>query len=346
MKKFYNYFKPLLLLGILLLAGGCTNSEEAGNRSEASESEQNVRTFLQNVFTGPNEEQENLLELMYDGELEKHEEEFAEYIQEHFKPYLSERFLENYVVLSNGALRFVQRAYPDYVLEVEDISLEEKEGVEGGYIFTVKVSYTNKESDKSVTVDVEGNIYTNEEGKITSIRYMDDVEELQNALTTEIFPGEKDIREIQELNKFDDRSILLPTYAPFKIHEVGYEEIYSGRREVQDNEIVYVDKDDLDYLRPKFHYYSNDEPNRELVLFIAKSLDMDVIKYDEILEFGDGLKGYYRVHQKTQFFTWEQDGVFLDMGVTTEDEEQVLSVEEIIKIAESFEKWKLDTAVK
>ena len=70
----------------------------------------------------------------------------------------------------------------------------------------------------------------------------------------------------------------------------------------------------------------------------------DLIKYDEILKFSDGLKGFYRVLQKTQFLTWEQDGVFLDMGITTEEEEQQLSVEEIIKIAESFKLR--DTGVK
>ncbi|WP_096203184.1 hypothetical protein [Bacillus sp. FJAT-45350] len=157
--------------------------------------------------------------------------------------------------------------------------------------------------------------------------------------STQTFLVEKEIREIEELSKFDDRNILLPTYAPFKIHEVDYEELYSGGRAIKDNEIVYVDEDNLDYLTPKIHYHSNDKPNREMEVFIGKSLDN--IIYDEIVEFGDGLKGFYRVHQTRQFFVWEQGGVFIDMAVTTEDETQLLSVEEIVKIAESFKK--LDT---
>ncbi|MCA1054328.1 hypothetical protein LCM10_04955 [Rossellomorea aquimaris] len=161
--------------------------------------------------------------------------------------------------------------------------------------------------------------------------------------STQTFLAEKEIKEIEELNKFDDRTILLPTYAPFNVHDVEYEEIYSGKREVKDNEIVYVDKDNLDYLRPKILYHSNDEPTRELVLFIVKDLDQDHIKYDKIVKFGDDLEGFYRVHQNTQFFTWDQDGVFLDMAITTEDEDQRLTVEEIVKIAESFEKWSLSS---
>lgn len=164
--------------------------------------------------------------------------------------------------------------------------------------------------------------------------------------STQAFLAEKEIREMEELNRFDDRNILLPTYAPFKIHEVEYDELYSGRREIKDSEIVYVDIDDLDYLTPIIRYHSNDEPNREMELYFGKSLDMDNIIYDEIIEFGDGLKGFYRVYQTRQFFTWEQDGVFLDMAITTEDEEQLLSVEEIIKIAESFKKWDTGAGLK
>ena len=159
--------------------------------------------------------------------------------------------------------------------------------------------------------------------------------------STQAFLAEKEIRKMEELNKFDDRIILLPTYAPFKIHEVEYDQLYSGKREIKDSKIVYVNIDDLNYLTPIIRYYSNDNPNREMDLYIGKNLDMNNIRYDEIIEFGDGLKGFYRVYKTRQFFTWEQDCVFLYMGITTEDEAQLLSVEEIIKIAESFKKWNM-----
>ena len=162
--------------------------------------------------------------------------------------------------------------------------------------------------------------------------------------STQAFLAEKEIKKMEELNKFDDRIILLPTYAPFKIHEVEYDQLYSGRIEIKDSEIVHVDKDNLDYLTPRIRYYSNDKPNRQMDLYIGKNLDMKYIRYDEIIEFGDDLKGFYRVYKTRQFFTWKQDGVSLDMGITTEDEEQLLSIEEIIKIAESFKKWNIGSS--
>jgi len=157
--------------------------------------------------------------------------------------------------------------------------------------------------------------------------------------STQDILAEKEIGEMEELNKFDDRTILLPTYAPFKIHEVEYDELYSGRREIKDNELVYPDKDDPGFLTPILIYRSNDEPNREIELYISKDLDTNNINYDEIIQFGDGLKGFYRVYQTKQFFTWKQNGVFLDMAITTEAEKQLLSIEEIINIAESFKVW-------
>ena len=71
MKTIKKFFLPFMMLGILLLAVGCANSEETGNSSEGSENEsvdkskeaqENIKTVLENMFTGPNEEQENILE--------------------------------------------------------------------------------------------------------------------------------------------------------------------------------------------------------------------------------------------------------------------------------------------
>ena len=39
MEKFNKYFMPFMMLGIFLLAVGCTNSEETGNSSEGNENE-------------------------------------------------------------------------------------------------------------------------------------------------------------------------------------------------------------------------------------------------------------------------------------------------------------------
>ncbi|MGG1686480.1 hypothetical protein ACIFPW_11875, partial [Pseudalkalibacillus sp. NRS-1564] len=65
MKTMKKYFLPFIMLGILLIAVGCANSEETGNSSEGSEpkvdkskeAQENIKTVLENMFTGPNEEQ-------------------------------------------------------------------------------------------------------------------------------------------------------------------------------------------------------------------------------------------------------------------------------------------------
>ncbi len=187
MKK---YLLPFMMLAILLLAIGCTNFEKTGNSSEGSENQsvdkseeaqENIKTVLKNTFTGPNNEQQ---EIMFRGEeedIEEFAEKLSDYREENFKPYMSERFYESNIVNANGALRFLVMADPEYILTVDEVTLEEREAKEGDYDFNVNVVYTNRENDNSETVNVEGTASTNEEGKITSIRYLH-AEEFRDAL--------------------------------------------------------------------------------------------------------------------------------------------------------------------
>lgn len=170
-----KFLKPLLLLGILLLSMGCTNSEDAGSNAVKSESEQNIRVVLQKLFTGPNDEQKQIIEGP-NGDLEEYASQLSEYDQENFKPYLSERYFEDYIVNSSGAWRFVRMADPDYKLKVNEINTEENDNY---YSFTVKVSYTS--SNESKTVNVKGHAQTNEEDKVTSIQFINP-EDLRNVL--------------------------------------------------------------------------------------------------------------------------------------------------------------------
>lgn len=170
-----KYFKPLLLLGVLLLSIGCTNSEDAGNNAAKSESEQNIREVLQKLLTGPNDEQKQIIEGS-NGDLEEYANQLSEYYQENFKPYLSERSFENYIVNGNGAWRFVRMAHPNYKLKVNDIDVEEKDNY---YSFIVEVSYIS--SNESKTVNVKGHAQTNEEDKVTSIQFINS-EDLRTVL--------------------------------------------------------------------------------------------------------------------------------------------------------------------
>ncbi|GGD08745.1 hypothetical protein [Pontibacillus salipaludis] len=163
---------------------------------------------------------------------------------------------------------------------------------------------------------------------------------LVRIISIEEFLAQTEIKELDELKKFDDRTILLPTYAPFTIHKVEYDELYKGEVKVNENsEIVHVNEGNIDYLTPNLRYVSDGAPRRIIDFYISKGLDRDLINYDEIHKFGNSLKGYYRVFETKQFFIWEQDGVMVDMVIKTEGDKSLLSIEELIKIAESFEEW-------
>ncbi|MGR9049691.1 hypothetical protein ACQ4XT_13780 [Halobacillus faecis] len=177
METIKKYLKPLFLVGILLLSVGCTNSEDAETNAEVNGSEENIRTILEHTFTGPDEEQEKIIN-GYDGDTEKLAKALSDYNEEHFKPYMSERFYENYAVNTNGGMTFLRMAYPDNQLEVEDIELEEKDDY---YTFTMDVSYTNNNSNKSETMEVRGNAQTNEEDKLTSVEF-NNLEDIRTTL--------------------------------------------------------------------------------------------------------------------------------------------------------------------
>ncbi|MEC3884900.1 hypothetical protein GLW00_12420 [Halobacillus litoralis] len=177
METIKKYLKPLFLAGILLLSVGCTNSEDAETHAEENGSEENIRTVLEHSFTGPDEEQEKLIEGP-EGDVEEYAKELGDYREENFKPYMTERFFENYLVNTNRALMAQSLAHPNYTLSVEDIEMEEEEDY---YTFTVEVSYMDNESNESKTVNVEGHAQTNEEDKLTSIQYSN-FEDLRTAL--------------------------------------------------------------------------------------------------------------------------------------------------------------------
>lgn len=168
MEKLTKYFKPIALIGILLLSVGCIEKSK-----EDSESIKNIRAILQKEFNGPSRDQEKILYPHED--LEKYVKRLSEYNKENLKPYLSERFFEHYVK-ANGALRFLRAAYPDYELKAEDITIKESERTENSYSFTVQVSYTKNGSNDSKTLNASGIINTNEEGKIVRIHHHDYLE--------------------------------------------------------------------------------------------------------------------------------------------------------------------------
>ncbi|MFA9560490.1 hypothetical protein ACERII_24630 [Evansella sp. AB-rgal1] len=158
---------------------------------------------------------------------------------------------------------------------------------------------------------------------------------------TPAFLMEEDVRNMEELGKFD-WTIMLPTYAPFDIHEVEYSEFIGGEIRLEDGEVVHVNANDLEHILGYIDYFSHDESERLFQVYLGNPYKLqyeEIDRYDEIIQFGDRLEGkYYETtgeSSSTQFFSWEEEGLLREFKVTAKENES-LPIEEIIKIAESF----------
>lgn len=180
MKIINKHLKNLIVLVILLLMAGCTNSVETGNKAEESKSEHNMRMFLNELLNGPSEEQKRLLLETPDGDLEEFGEKVSRYNEEHIKPYVSERFFEG-LLNTNGTTPYLRVAHNnDYELKAEKITLEEKNNY---YEFTAQVTCTN-DNNESNTINIKGHLQMNEEDKVTSITHVN-FEEFRTAMEKE-----------------------------------------------------------------------------------------------------------------------------------------------------------------
>jgi len=190
-----KYFKLAVWFSLLFLVIGCSNSssgsgpsssgektnstsessaEETKEKDNESESKQNIRAALESMFNGPTEK----LEIALDGmenegfgseDFKTHLSDYAEYFEQHYKPYVSESFYEASFIDTSDASYYLKAAHPDDQLKTEGITIEDKEGY---YKFLMDVSYMNNKSGKNNTVEIRGHAQTNEEGKVNSIQFI------------------------------------------------------------------------------------------------------------------------------------------------------------------------------
>ncbi|WP_079480829.1 hypothetical protein [Halobacillus salinus] len=183
-----KYFVFVAFFSLLFLAIGCSNSssseetettsgsstEETQETNVESKSEQNIRGAIEATFNGPDEKLKETLNLLENTDFEseeykKHLNNYAEHFEQHYKPYVTEKFYEASFIKSPDADYFIKAAYPDGQLNTESISLEEKDGY---YTFSAEVSYTETTSDETKTIEIKGNAQTNEDEKVNSIQYI------------------------------------------------------------------------------------------------------------------------------------------------------------------------------
>ncbi|MET3682906.1 hypothetical protein ABID56_000996 [Alkalibacillus flavidus] len=163
-----------------------------------------------------------------------------------------------------------------------------------------------------------------------------------------IFTGDEEPVEIPELEKFD-HAFYLPTYAPFDIHEVEYDHFYFGAREIKDDEVVYTQEDNPDYLLPKVVYFSHTDPVRKMDVSFSRKSEHgsydEIEDYDERVMLEGGIEAKYdeTSHDRPgQMIAWEYDDLLIQLSIRSIEEP--VSRDDMIQIAESFEKYEVGSA--
>ncbi|MEI5909320.1 hypothetical protein WAK64_19920 [Bacillus spongiae] len=155
MKNIISFIKNLfVLVPVIVLLVGCFSE---------TVDEKTIRTFLEKEFTGPSDELKDAFE--QDGAFPP---ELEEYVEENYKP-LVVNWEE--MIKSNQIMLFQTFAY-GYGFQLKPTSIEMKLVQDNAYDYEVKVEYT-KDNQKNTAI-ITARINLNENGKIVSIRNMDD----------------------------------------------------------------------------------------------------------------------------------------------------------------------------
>ncbi len=162
MKNIIGLVKILSALALFfVLVVGCSSPKDNGRDDVKT-----IHTYLENEFTGPNDELINAFEQegAYPPELQA-------YAEENYKPLVAD--LEQFVN-KNWVLTYLRFAYENgYQLEPTNIDIQKIDGNENAaYSYEVKVKYNKDE--RTNTANVTGRINLNDNGEISIIRNIDD----------------------------------------------------------------------------------------------------------------------------------------------------------------------------
>ncbi|WP_026907988.1 hypothetical protein [Paucisalibacillus globulus] len=155
------------------------------------------------------------------------------------------------------------------------------------------------------------------------------------------FLAEEQLHDIQKLEKFSGM-IQLPTYAPFTVGEVYYDELFV-------NGIDDIIEGNAEFIQPQITYYSSDGPEKLLTISMINTAHDHLYTkvgdgdYNEIVDFGNGLKAeYYTPSDEISHFSWIERDMFISLSVVSPESEPI-PLEEVIKIAESFELYEVNS---
>jgi hypothetical protein len=156
--------KFVVFATVLMLIVGCSNSASSSKDSDGNV--KTIQTYLEKEFTGPNDELRKVLE-----QDDPYPPELEAYLEENYKPLVAD--LED-VVNANYALAFLRFAYGNgYQLQPTNIDIQKiKNTQNNAYNYEVKVEYSK--DGETNTATITGRVNLNDNGKISTIRNMDD----------------------------------------------------------------------------------------------------------------------------------------------------------------------------
>ncbi|GEN54896.1 DUF4367 domain-containing protein [Halobacillus faecis] len=301
--------KKILFITIaLLITAGCASSPSSSEDStEENTTEDDVTKVLEQIFSGPDEELEQLHE-------EENYQGISTYYMDQFEPYFTEKYMSQ-ALDTNLLNSFHQKAGNDVNMDIGKMSVEQSEDTETAYDFEMQINISNGE-----TADVSGRVNTNEEGKITRIHYNDDVQSLLHAFDTAV-QTEEGLFEYDRsrlVSRTGDEAYQskYPTLMPFEVDGV---EIDPGVMEQKDTVLTFI-----------FHA----ETNEKMELMTVKDGD---ISYDDIeteeVSIGDQTGQYAGSEGETQRLIWKDGSIMYELKGNVDG----LSQDDLIKVAESFE---------
>ena len=159
----------LLLLGIILLFAGCSSSVKSTSQDKNITA---IKTVLKHQFTGPDIDVVELLESPA---------ELDQYYEKRYKSYFTENMYKSFIAAN--AYHYLFMAHNNgQQLKVDTVDVENIESTKSDYTFKVVV-LIDKKGRNQKSAEVSGRVSFNKEGKITSIRNLDDgglIKELRN----------------------------------------------------------------------------------------------------------------------------------------------------------------------
>ncbi|MFT4416403.1 hypothetical protein ACLM5H_21290 [Fredinandcohnia humi] len=164
----------------------------------------------------------------------------------------------------------------------------------------------------------------------------------QNPFTSHSFLAAEELETIEELKEIE-RPILLPTYAPFEVNEFQFDQQYHGPKKLENDKMIPIEQDNPKFYVQNFYYRTNESPIKMIHVALSDGSVTSMGDEYEKVEFDNGKIGEYNFNGNTQTFHWIEDGILINLLVWVENKDKTffregpIPLEEIIKIAESFE---------